>query len=201
VFTRDDLAAVLEIAADYRADFFIAKVDTTPGPVPEHDPDLGPCLLWNAGTEENGYGRFRDGDRRMYAHVWAFTYVVGPVEPGHEVDHRCHHPDYCTPGVCVHRACVNPGHLRQVTRRVNTLRSGSFVARQAAQTHCHHGHEFTAENTITYPSHPRSRKCRTCESGECPECAVRRARTRNKEYTALRAARAAARDARQLAAF
>ncbi len=32
---------------------------------------------------------------------------------------------------------------------------------QRAKTHCPHGHEYTAENTIVYSSDGR-RRCRTC---------------------------------------
>jgi len=39
--------------------------------------------------------------------------------------------------------------------------------RQRAKTHCPHGHEYTPENTIVYPSDGR-RRCRTCREGGPP---------------------------------
>lgn len=38
---------------------------------------------------------------------------------------------------------------------------------QRAKTHCPHGHEYTEENTIVYPSDGR-RRCRTCRRGFTP---------------------------------
>lgn len=187
MFTRDDLATVLADAP--RAPLFIAKVKM--GPEPAHDPDLGPCLLRDAGVTKSGYARFRTspartGPTRMYAHVWVFEQVVGPVEDGHQLDHLCHHRDYCTGtgADCLHRRCVNPGHLRQVTPRFNTLISGNFIAFQVAQTECLRGHPLIESNIGRYPSAPTSRQCLTC------------ARIRKREYVALKSARLRARQAR-----
>jgi hypothetical protein len=47
------------------------------------------------------------------------------------------------------------------------------VAKQRALTHCKHGHEFTAENTITNPSGTRA--CR-----ECAKANLRRSRARRR---------------------
>ena len=71
---------------------FWAKVDKT-----------GACWLWTAGTNDGGYGRFRDtaAGRTMGAHRKAYELSSGEAIPsGVMVLHRCDNPP-----------CVNPGHL------------------------------------------------------------------------------------------
>lgn len=81
-------------------------------------------------------------------HVLAYEAVHGPVPAGLELDHLCRTP-----------LCREVSHLEAVTHRENQLRGNSPMARQARQTHCVHGHEFTPENTYRYGNH---RQCRTC---------------------------------------
>jgi hypothetical protein len=66
------------------------------------------------------------------------------------IDHLCRVP-----------LCVNPEHLEPVTLRENILRGESLSARRARQTHCKHGHEFTAANT--YVTVKGQRYCRACD--------------------------------------
>lgn len=42
------------------------------------------------------------------AHRYAYELLVGAIPDGMQIDHICHN-----------RACVNPGHLRPVTRKQN----------------------------------------------------------------------------------
>lgn len=76
---------------------FWAKVDKTET-----------CWLWTAATSEyNGYGYFKAG-KSVLAHRFAYELVHGTIPDDQEIDHRC--------GV---RLCVNPAHLRAVTRKQN----------------------------------------------------------------------------------
>jgi hypothetical protein len=60
---------------------------------------------------------------------------------------------------------VNPDHMQIVDSRTNTMRGDSPVARHSRKTHCKHGHEFTSENTIRYPSSPPTHRiCRKCDA-------------------------------------
>ena len=99
------------------------------------------CVLWPGALNPDGYGQHRT--------VW----VASGGEPtgraiGMDLDHLCRN-----------RACVNPAHMERISHRENTLRGDTIVAKQAAQTHCLRGHEFTEENTYLYRG---KRRCRAC---------------------------------------
>lgn len=59
------------------------------GPVPEHDPILGPCALYRGAPNTWGYGQFWDGTRNVPAHVWIAERKIRPRLPGESVQHRC----------------------------------------------------------------------------------------------------------------
>ena len=111
---------------------------------------LSGCWIWNGARSTTGYGNIRRGTRNYIAHRFVWALLVGPLTPGLEIDH-----------VCRIRACVNPAHLREVTRRENVFAPGSLciAKRNGLRTSCVNGHPFTAENT-THLKHQR--RCRTC---------------------------------------
>jgi hypothetical protein len=133
---------------------FWAKVNKA-GPVPECRPDLGPCWLWTAGRNKNGYGTFAITHRHMRRMVraprFAYELLVSPIPQGLPLDHLCRNPP-----------CVRPSHLEPVTHRENLLRGIGFTATRAAQTHCKRGHEFTEANTYHPRKRPNGRVCRQC---------------------------------------
>lgn len=104
------------------------------------------CWEWTGTKLKTGYGIF---DHRC-AHRIAWELERGPIQRGLVIDHLCRN-----------RSCVNPDHLEPVTQRQNLLRGDTFVARNAAKTHCQRGHEFTRENTYYAPK-GGSRHCQTC---------------------------------------
>lgn len=66
------------------------------------------CWEWR-GYVQNGYGIFKHGGERMYAHRYAMTVAVGRELQRYElVDHLCHNT-----------SCVNPKHLRLADDRMN----------------------------------------------------------------------------------
>lgn len=115
------------------------------------------CWIWTGPMGgQRKYGQFKvgsmtDGTRRdVRAHRWAYERWVGPIPEGKELDHF----------VCNRPACVNPKHLRPVTRWENLLRGNSPVAKNKAKTHCANGHCF-AEHAYYWKS---SRQCRQCKA-------------------------------------
>jgi hypothetical protein len=80
-------------------------------------PTANGCILWTAGTDGNGYGKFKvrllADDRPTYrlAHRLVFEQRVREIPEGMELDHLCR----------VH-GCVNPSHLDVVTHAENGRR-------------------------------------------------------------------------------
>lgn len=97
------------------------------GPLPEWNPELGPCLLYGGTkTKDSGYGKFqpRSGEF-VYAHRFALS-TVEELVAGMEVDHLCRV-----------RACCRISHLEQVTPAENKRRQ---ALAQPERTRCGRGH-------------------------------------------------------------
>lgn len=113
----------------------------------------GGCWVCSYSPAGDGYvqmGWWQERVRwRVYAHrlTWAAAHRR-PIPADLVVDHTC----YTT-------TCVNPAHLRLLTRRVN-----SVLQRRTAKTHCVNGHEYTPENTIISKRGDgrQQRRCRAC---------------------------------------
>lgn len=109
------------------------------------------CWLWLANATPKGYGRTRLNGKETYSHRAVYEILVGPIDEGLEIDHLCRV-----------RECCNPAHLEPVTTRVNSLRSGSFCAKNKRKTHCPSGHPYAGDNLHILPN--GHRKCKTCHA-------------------------------------
>ena len=94
------------------------------------EPNTG-CWLWMKHLTPSGYGVFSvASSTNTGAHRAAWEFYRGPIPEGLVIDH-----------ICRVRSCVNPDHLRVVTRRINTLENSlSITALFAKKTHCKNGH-------------------------------------------------------------
>lgn len=66
---------------------FEAKVDRSGGP--------DACWPFTASRNEDGYGGFWDGERRVKAHRFAWELAHGPIPDGLDVLHHCDNPPCC----------------------------------------------------------------------------------------------------------
>jgi hypothetical protein len=120
------------------------------------------CWPWPGPMLENGYGRSKKNDRLVLAHREAYIRANGAINDGLQVHHICHEMDNTCKGgwSCPHRACVNPSHLKATSAKDNVLCGLGHTAVNAVKTHCIHGHEFNAQNTLIRRNGNRS--CRKC---------------------------------------
>lgn len=126
---------------------FWEKVDRD-GPIPACRPDLGPCWIWTAAVEGQGYGNFYARGKLGLAHRWAYEGEIGVIPDGLELDH-----------LCQVRRCVRPTHLEPVSHRENTLRGAAPSAVIARSPMCGHGH--SEADGVMY-SRGNRRICRLC---------------------------------------
>lgn len=118
----------------------------------------GDCWLWTGATS-GGYGVVQASGRMQRTHRVVYELVVGAIESGVELHHACATP-----------ACVNPAHMRPVTRAAHRMLHGRAVVQ------CPAGHEYTEENTYVIPG-TSQRQCRACK-----RAADRRYRERKRKF-------------------
>lgn len=87
------------------------------------------CWTWTGKLSSKGYGYFtiNKENYNKWAHRSAYELLIGPIPDGFEIDHTCHGEAFkhgmCAGGnTCVHRSCVNPGHLEAVPGFINRNR-------------------------------------------------------------------------------
>jgi hypothetical protein len=109
------------------------------------EPNSG-CFLW-AGKSINpryGYGGFFLDGKNIPAHRAAWMLFRGPIPAAMEIDHLCRTP-----------ACVNPEHLRVVTKAENLRHRAKTKAR------CRRGHPLVDGN-LYLDRNGEVRRCKIC---------------------------------------
>lgn len=112
------------------------------------------CWLWKSTTTPNGYGRFWDGKRQVYAHRLSWEMANGKPLGNLLGCHRCDNP-----------RCVNPSHIFPGTPSENirdAVEKGRFIGWQAAKTHCPKGHPFSGDNLRIVKG--GQRRCKACHN-------------------------------------
>lgn len=81
------------------------------------------CWLWEGACDVAGYGRVAYDGHIDYAHRVAYKIYKGSIPYGSTIDHRCEV-----------RNCVNPAHLKIVSRGINlALRNERRDARRVEE--------------------------------------------------------------------
>lgn len=134
-----------------------------------------PCITWAGTTQKNnGYGRISVNGKQPMAHRWAWEQVNGPIPEGLTIDH-----------LCFNRACIEPLHMRVVTRAVNGARhqegcqclSHAGPSRPAPRE-CRRGHDLTLPGALTaVPAGRKRGVCRVCAQAAWRKYAARKKET------------------------
>ena len=108
------------------------------------------CWTWTGAFFKKKYGNYgqlrmggKDGKAKK-AHRISYTFFVGEIPEGKEIDHLCHNT-----------MCVNPKHLEAVTHAQNMQRR-----KDSGLEKCKHGHLYSKETTYINPR--KRRECKIC---------------------------------------
>lgn len=113
---------------------------------------VGDCWNWLGWKNNCGYGSFWLRDNDYLAHRVSYEHYKKPIEKDMTIDH-----------ICLNKSCVNPEHLRELTKSENS-RLGNYTCIEnilVPKTHCKRGHEFTEDNLVKGAV---GRMCRTCHN-------------------------------------
>jgi len=127
-------------------DLFAPRLNGTP--FAEYIDTSGPCWLWTAATNRQGYGTVKHNYRHWMAHRLIWTALVGDIPEGMTLDHLCQTLN-----------CVNPDHLRVMDGRTNILIGHGPPALNARKARCIKGHPLNGDNLYSYKG---TRHCRIC---------------------------------------
>ncbi len=100
------------------------------------EPQDSGCWVWIGSKNGSGYGAIGYKRKRLLAHRVSLILSGGKFAEDEVCDH-----------ICRNRSCVNPSHLRAVSKRINSIENSiGPTAKNHAKTHCKRGHELSGEN-------------------------------------------------------
>ena len=110
------------------------------------------CWDWSA-SKNLGYGQMGinlgDGKYRpLFAHRISYEIHKGDIPENLVIDH-----------ICRNRGCVNPDHLRLLTRGENVMCGDTITARKSNSALCPNGHVYEEESIYRYKGW---RICKIC---------------------------------------
>jgi len=99
-----------------------------------------------------GYGNAYKRDSHIYlGHRASWTFYNGPIPDGMVIDHKC-----------FNHACINPEHLRLVTRTQNNARKEKFGKQDWPLDECRWGHKLTEQKLYATKSDAPRMRCAGC---------------------------------------
>lgn len=117
------------------------------------------CWEWQGYTNKFGYGTMAItgkmySTKKYYVHRISYSIFKKEIDEGLDIDH-----------ICINKKCVNPEHLREVTRKINLTenisgKSAPFLRR--AMTECKRGHLYI--DGSFYARKDRGRECKECSA-------------------------------------
>jgi hypothetical protein len=114
---------------------------------------INDCWIYCINQKQKRYGVFSIKDVSFLAHRVSWSIFKGKLDPHLVVDHTCRN-----------RRCVNPDHLREVTRRVNALENNiGPAAKNILKTKCLKGHNLSGDN-LYIDNRNGNRSCVKCRS-------------------------------------
>lgn len=116
----------------------VSKIDNATG-----------CWSWKGAIDAHGYGSFVVEGLTQKAHRVSYEMAKGEIAEGLVIDH-----------ICKNNACVNPEHLRAISRIENVMIGDGPTAINARKTHCNKGHELKGKNLKVYKGKRYCQKCK-----------------------------------------
>ena len=109
---------------------------------------ISTCWIWKGPLSVDGYGIYKN--KRV--HRLIYEEFCKPIPSNLHLHHLCRN-----------RRCVNPAHMKLVSRSEHVFLDDTLMALKAKQTHCKWGHPLSGKNLIVTKK-GKGRGCKICKS-------------------------------------